>query len=80
LVVEILSPSTRRFDLTLKRQLYAEMGIPSYWIVDIKEPSVLVLEPGPPGEYAERMRLTGAEVGQVDHPFPVTFAAADLVL
>jgi Uma2 family endonuclease len=35
LVVEILSPSTRRFDLTVKRQLYAEFGVASYWIVDI---------------------------------------------
>src|SRR4051812_24919835 len=59
LVVEILSPSTRRVDLTLKRQIYAEMGIASYWIVDIKEPSVLVLELARPGEYEERLRLTG---------------------
>jgi Uma2 family endonuclease len=80
LVVEVFSPSTRRFDVTLKRQLYAEFGIPSYWIVDIKEPSVLVLELAPSGEYEERARLVGAELGHVDHPFPVTFPPADLVL
>jgi Uma2 family endonuclease len=79
LVVEILSPSTRRFDLTLKRQIYAEMGIPSYWIVDIKEPSVLVLELARPGDYEERARFVGDELGHVDRPFPVTFAATDLV-
>lgn len=79
LVVEVLSPSTRRFDLTLKRQIYAEMGIPSYWLVDIKEPSVVVLELASSGEYEERLRLLADRVGQLDRPFPVRFAAADLV-
>ena len=34
LVVEILSPSTARIDLGRKRALYAEHGVPWYWIVD----------------------------------------------
>ena len=34
LVVEILSPSTARIDLERKRALYAEHGVPWYWIVD----------------------------------------------
>ena len=34
LVVEILSPSTRDRDQTLKARRYAELGIPHYWIVD----------------------------------------------
>lgn len=80
LVVEILSPSTRRFDLTLKRQIYAEMRIPSYWIVDIKEPSVTILELADSGDYEERERLVADRVGQLDRPFPVAFAAAELVL
>lgn len=53
-MVEILSPSTRRFDLTLKRQIYAEMGIPSYWSVDIAVPSVLVLELAVPVREVDR--------------------------
>ena len=79
LVVEVLSLSTRRLDLTLKRQLYAEMGIPSYWLVDIKEPSVVVLELASSGDYEEWQRLLGNQGGHLDRPFPVTFAAADLV-
>jgi Uma2 family endonuclease len=79
LVVEILSPSTRRFDLTLKREIYAEMGIPSYWLVDITEPSVLVLELGLSAEYDERARLLAAEPGHLERPFPMTVAASDLV-
>jgi Uma2 family endonuclease len=34
LVVEILSPATRRIDLTTKARRYAELGVPHYWIVD----------------------------------------------
>jgi Uma2 family endonuclease len=79
LVVEILSPSTRRFDLTLKRQLYAEMGIVSYWLVDIEEPSVTVLELDGE-EYAEVVRLHGATRAEVARPFPVELAASDLTV
>ena len=78
LVVEILSPSTKRFDETLKRQLYAEMGIPSYWLVDITEPSVQVLELAEDGDYVEHARLVGAEPVLLTRPFPVTYTARDL--
>lgn len=45
LVVEILSPGTRRQDLVTKRSEYADAGIPHYWIVDLDGgPSIEVLE------------------------------------
>ncbi len=34
LVVEVLSPSTRRTDLGSKRLAYQEAGVPAYWILD----------------------------------------------
>jgi Uma2 family endonuclease len=34
LVVEILSPSNRRVDLTRKKAVYERLGVPEYWIVD----------------------------------------------
>jgi Uma2 family endonuclease len=43
LVVEVLSPSTRRIDLGTKRQLYADAGAARYWLVDPLAPSVTVL-------------------------------------
>ena len=79
LVVEVISPSTRRFDLTIKRQLYAELGVMSYWIVDIDEPSVTILERGG-DDYDEVQRLAGFATGRVTRPFPVSFAAADLTV
>jgi Uma2 family endonuclease len=33
-VCEVLSPGTRRIDLTSKRRLYAEAGVPHLWLVD----------------------------------------------
>ena len=35
LVVEVLSPSTSRYDRTLKRERYARFGVREYWIADI---------------------------------------------
>jgi len=34
LIVEILSPSNKRYDRGRKRRLYASVGVPEYWIVD----------------------------------------------
>jgi Uma2 family endonuclease len=34
LAVEVISPSTRERDLTIKRQVYRQFGVGEYWIVD----------------------------------------------
>jgi len=44
LVLEILSPSTRAYDLTTKAELYACHGVPEYWVVDIDAESVTIHE------------------------------------
>lgn len=43
LVIEILSPGTRRRDLHAKRNLYASFGVQEYWIVDPDAETVMVL-------------------------------------
>ena len=40
LVVESLSPSTRRADLTTKRDLYQGEAVPEYWIIDTKKRAI----------------------------------------
>jgi Uma2 family endonuclease len=43
LIVEILSPSTRRRDLLTKRALFARMGVREYWLIDPDALAVTVL-------------------------------------
>jgi Uma2 family endonuclease len=78
LAVEVLSPSTRAKDLVLKRALYEDSGVPSYWVLDPDEPSLLVLELQG-GTYVERARGAGDEVLAVTSPFPLALAPAMLV-
>jgi len=42
LVVEVVSPGSRRTDNVVKRAEYADAGIPHYWIVDIDQPVSLL--------------------------------------
>ncbi|MBR0399116.1 MAG: Uma2 family endonuclease [Eubacterium sp.] len=42
LAVEILSPSTRKKDLTIKLKKYMEIGVWEYWIIDIDREQVIV--------------------------------------
>lgn len=44
LVVEVLSPSSRRYDLVEKRINYARFGVREYWVVDPVERTAAVYE------------------------------------
>jgi Uma2 family endonuclease len=50
LVVEVLSDSTSRRDLGIKRDAYLRWSIPEYWAVDIDERRVHVFRPELPEE------------------------------
>jgi Uma2 family endonuclease len=62
LVVEILSPSTARRDREAKMKLYAQYGVPNYWLIDpdAREAVAYVLQQG---EYRQ------AVLAQNDEPF-----------
>ena len=55
IVIEVLS-SDRNRDLVRKRQVYAEAGIPNYWICDLRRDTLALLELRD-GVYAERATL-----------------------
>lgn len=72
LVVEVVSPSTRRSDRSLKRDAYAGAGVPRYWIVDPSAPSLLALRLAAPGRYEEEALATGGTAWTASVPFAVT--------
>ena len=77
LAVEILSPSTRRVDLTLKRSRYEAAGTPSYWVIDPDGPTLTVWELHD-GAYVEVAHVTDDEEWTASRPFPVTIVPATL--
>jgi Uma2 family endonuclease len=56
LVIEVLSPSTRRADRFTKRRRYQDAGVQCYWIVDPKARAIEVWKPD--GDYPEIMKQT----------------------
>ena len=45
LVVEVLSPTTRRRDLNQKKGFYLDAGVPEYWVVDAESRTITVMHP-----------------------------------
>ena len=58
LAIEVLSPSTARFDRFTKRRLYQEVGVPLYWLVDGDDHAVEVWTPETTLPVVERERVT----------------------
>jgi Uma2 family endonuclease len=80
LVVEIASPSTASYERNRKKVVYAEFGIPAYWIVvpDPDRPSITEFSLAG-AAYAETRTAAGEELFETDAPFPVRIVPAHLV-
>ena len=78
LAVEVLSPSTRRFDLLSKRSRYESAGCLSYWVIDPDVPSLIAWELRD-AAYVEVARVSGDAEFCAQLPFPVTIAPSTLV-
>lgn len=78
LAVEVRSPATAGRDAVLKRSGYARLGIPSYWLVDVDEPSIRVLR-WRAGGYDDVAFAAGDEPLHVSEPFPVDLVPSQLV-
>jgi Uma2 family endonuclease len=80
LAAEVLSPSTRLYDLNTKRSAYEKMGVASYWVVDPTGPGALtVLELDADGRYQQVAHVEGDAEFAAIRPFPVTVVPARLL-
>ena len=78
LVIEILSPSTTHLDRGRKREIYAEAGIPHYWIVDPNAPAITIFELTD-GTYTETAHAGGEQTLTIEQPIAVRLTPADLL-
>jgi Uma2 family endonuclease len=78
LAVEVLSPSTRHIDLSLKRARFETAGATSYWVIDPDGPSLTVWELEE-GRYVERAHVVGDEAYDATAPFAATVAPSRLL-
>jgi Uma2 family endonuclease len=62
LVVEVLSPSTRKRDRELKRALYDRSGVREYWLVDPEQHVVTMHRRAEDGSFPQVARLTAEEL------------------
>ena len=70
LVVEVISPSSRTVDRTLKRAVYEEFGVRHYWIVDPEMPSLVALDLQG-SHYREVASVEGTDTWHATRPFDV---------
>jgi Uma2 family endonuclease len=87
-LIEIVSPQNTRMDRILKPMMYAAVGIPYYWRVELSDfpgrktdeqvPVVLVHELVSES-YRAMERLSAGQKGRLTLPFPVEFDPADLL-
>ena len=78
LAVEVLSPSTRRFDLTLKKSRFEAAGCPSYWAIDPEGPRITAWELRE-GRFEQVADVVGDEPFAATSPCPVTMVPKDLL-
>jgi len=75
-VVEALSPGSRRTDNVLKRSEYADAGIPHYWILDVTEPvSLLACHLAGEFGYSDSGAVTGTFTTEAPFPIPLDLDA-----
>jgi Uma2 family endonuclease len=79
LAVEVLSPSTALNDLNTKKAAYERLGVPSYWVVDAQEPSLMAFELDDAGSYRLVAEVKGEDALEARRPFPVRIVPAELL-
>lgn len=84
LVVEIVSPGSRRTDFMIKRAEYADAGIPYYWIVDLEPAGAVSLRACHQAEgttgYVDDGAVATTYTAEVPFPLTIDLAAISNVL
>lgn len=75
-VCEVLSPTTRGYDLVTKRRFYARHGVAWLWYVDPSDKTLLVLR-NDAGQWAERGIFAGDEIARAEPFDQVELTIAD---
>jgi Uma2 family endonuclease len=78
LAVEVQTAVARSMDQSVKRAVYQEAGIASYWMFDPERQVLTVLELVD-GQYLVRAVVTGDEVFETELPFGVRFVPGQVV-
>ena len=79
LAVEVLSPESLVIDLSRKKEVYQRFGVPSYWVIDPAEPSLIAFELDDKGRYQTIAELAGDKTFEATRPFPVRFVLRELL-
>ncbi|OUZ07855.1 hypothetical protein BHE97_15885 [Aeromicrobium sp. PE09-221] len=78
LAIEVLSPTTRRLDLLLKKERLERAGCAFYWVIDPDEPSITAWTLDG-GTYRQTARAVGHRRLETTKPFAIGLVPADLV-
>lgn len=78
LSVEVLSPSTRSFDLNDKKAILEREGCPSYWVIDPQRLELTAFELRD-GQYVEVASVRGPDPWHARLPFEVTVVVENLL-
>lgn len=78
LAIEVLSPSTRAYDLLLKKERLQRAGCQHYWVVDPDLPAITAWSLFD-GSYVEVASATGDQQLNATEPFEISVVPANLV-